>query len=221
MNPELFNKDIVFEISNYLLHFDLRNLIFAFPGLKLTENIYLNRKSISDNRIIITCSRTYFSSHLLSIYGSNKYPDLFPIERIESNSYFVHLHESIFETLIKSGNLLISQFSEFKLLGNYKLTIRILNSDSLINIAHKHKLIPDLFFTLYFFDSLHKCEYIKFLIKQWHYKYQNTLNIVDLIKLETSDFEIFSYYYPDKILIKQKIDFLYDKIVCFKSNTDL
>lgn len=37
---DLLNRDLVFEISNYLFHTDLRNLFFAFPNLNLSQEVY-------------------------------------------------------------------------------------------------------------------------------------------------------------------------------------
>lgn len=44
MLSDCLNQDMMFEISNYLFHTDLRNIKFAFPKLSLTKEIFDKRK---------------------------------------------------------------------------------------------------------------------------------------------------------------------------------
>lgn len=43
----MFHQDILSEISKYVLHYDLRNLKFAFSEINLSQNLYSNSQNIT------------------------------------------------------------------------------------------------------------------------------------------------------------------------------
>lgn len=102
-------RDIIFEISKYCLHYDLRNFKFAFPEIELTESLYSQIKDLSKN--ILEDSRNkslkYFICSILTSKEFNRFIlNIYFISdsetRIVFNKYIIFHFDKRFSGLINS-----------------------------------------------------------------------------------------------------------------------
>lgn len=199
----LSNKDLVFEISNYLLHFDLRRLKLAFPEIIIPPKIYKNKRSKLYLFIPLSVKSGYLKlDQLLSCYICNFAPELCLYSSDEEMTYSLNFPEDLFKIFIGRKQLLTDKFCQY--LYAYLDTgekIIFTNSSQLLDLAYKLNFVSP---TPYFgcgysdidrvanwFSGMVVTDYLKLVIKYCSDNFSETKLDLIIKKLNDSDKKLF------------------------------
>lgn len=211
MFPEILNRDIVLEISNYLLHSDLRNLKFAFPKLPLSRELYISCygefHSVLINQVYNYGRNSDYIDHLFIYFLEINSRALIVISQI-NNIINLTLDPNIFYYILVNRSNVINRvfncYRELDLRNGKKLNF--INKDQLMKVAYKYYSSHYNVISITFWQGLEKSDYLECLVK----KYQNEFVLEYLLsELEVEDLVILiSYFDSDK---KEKFMKLIDK----------
>lgn len=217
MLPEIFNQDLVFEISKYLFHHDLRRLKLAFPEIKISKSTYLEKK----DRFKRYIKRDHYLTYLVNTFRTE--PEVCPV-RIENNLYSVNLSEDLIKLNIGYFTIYtfdqLTCFTFYESFREHKLIFS--NKERILKILFNHKYVPLDEYRIEYHQlyGLVKSDYLGFLVNYYLniVGYNNCLKfpkIENLIKMEIEDFEILILYLPEDS--KRKFLKVMEKISKFHS----
>lgn len=167
-------RDIIFEISKYCLHYDLRNFKFAFPEIELTESLYSQIKDLSEN--ILEDSRNkslkYFICSILTSKEFNRFIlNIYLISdyeiRIVFNKYIIfHFGQRFFSGIIDS---------EIKSIFLISDTLILLDGYQFIKMILTHRMTRK--------DSkLSDLTYLEEIIKQNNIRYKSLKSFLGIVR---------------------------------------
>lgn len=173
MDFNLLNRDLVFEISNYLLHTEMRNLFFAFPKIEINKSIYQWKKGKYYGLIDRIRSGPIFHLDIIIgvIFNIFQYELILKVSQEED--YSVILPEGLISIIFMSKKCCMCKFSDLLYFNDLAGKINFKNKYKILDIAYKMKLIPwineaSLFNNnrKMFYSDLLDSEYLRFVIHE-------------------------------------------------------